>query len=102
MLCLKENVRKRIARPGKITTYADFILGKLGAAPVIDYTMVLRTMAFDLQQRRQWSHQILERLDIAPDLLSEAQPQEASWVKVSAAAAELTDCAARCARDRRS
>ncbi len=89
MLWLKEKRPEAYRKTWKITTYADFILGKLGAAPVIDYTMASRTMAFDLQQR-QWSHQILERLDIAPDLLSEAQPSGSVVGKVSAAAAELT------------
>ena len=89
MLWLKEKRPEAYNKAWKITTYADFILGKLGAASVIDYTMASRTMAFDLQQR-QWSAQILEQLDIAPDLLSEAQPSGSVVGKVSAAAAETT------------
>lgn len=89
MLWLKEKRPEAYNKAWKITTYADFVLGKLGAAPVIDYTMASRTMAFDLQQR-QWSTQILERLDIVPDLLSEAQPSGSVVGKVSAAAAEAT------------
>lgn len=89
MLWLKEKRPEAYKNAWKITTYADFILGKLGAAPVIDYTMASRTMAFDLQQR-QWSAQILEGLDIAPELLSEARPSGSVVGQVSATAAAAT------------
>jgi xylulokinase len=57
----------------KIVTYADFILGRLGAEPVIDWTMASRTMAFDLR-RRQWATDLLDELGIDPVLLSRAEP----------------------------
>jgi xylulokinase len=86
MLWLKEQRPDSYERAWKITTYADFMLGKLGAAPVIDYTMASRTMAFDLAQR-QWSAQILEQLDLDPALLSEARPSGAIVGEVSPQAA---------------
>lgn len=53
----------------KFMTYADFILTKLGADPVIDYTMASRTMAFNLESKK-WSNDILKRLGIEEDKLS--------------------------------
>lgn len=89
MRWLKENRPAAYRRAWKITTYADFILGKLGAAPVIDYTMASRTMAFDLE-KRAWSAQILAGLAIDPALLSEAQPSGTIVGRVSAKAAAET------------
>jgi xylulokinase len=53
----------------KIVTYGDFILGRLGAEAVIDWTMASRTMAFDLR-RREWASEILSVMGIDPALLS--------------------------------
>lgn len=53
----------------KFMTYADFILAKLGAEPVIDYTMASRTMTFDLENK-EWSKSILKKLEIEEDKLS--------------------------------
>jgi len=57
----------------KILTYGDFILGKLGAEAVIDWTMASRTMAFDLH-RREWAADLLQALGIDRDLLSRPEP----------------------------
>lgn len=57
----------------KFTTYADFILALLGAELVIDYTMASRTMAFALDQL-WWSKEILESLDVNPQVLSRPVP----------------------------
>jgi xylulokinase len=57
----------------KFVTYADFILGKLGAEPVIDFTMASRTMAFDLAAR-QWSADILTAVGLDTTRLSRAMP----------------------------
>jgi xylulokinase len=51
--------------------------------------MASRTMAFDLQQCT-WSPQILECLDIDPDLFSEAKPSGSAVGTVSKKAAEAT------------
>ncbi|MBN2508396.1 MAG: hypothetical protein JXQ71_17090 [Verrucomicrobia bacterium] len=57
----------------KFVTYADFILGKLGAEAVIDHTMASRTMAFDLHTRT-WSPDILAALGLDPGRLSQPVP----------------------------
>lgn len=73
MLWFKENTPDIYNRTYKFMTYADFILARLGADPVIDYTMASRTMAFDLLSKK-WSEEILETTGIHYDLLSRAVP----------------------------
>jgi sugar (pentulose or hexulose) kinase len=73
VLYLRETQPRVFDRAWKIVTYADFILGKLGAEPVIDHTMASRTMAFDLTERC-WSATILNRLELSPSLFSRAVP----------------------------
>ncbi len=73
ILWLKDNKVDLYNKTYKFMTYADFILSKLGADPVIDYTMASRTMAFDLVQK-SWSKEILNRMDIDSSLLSRAVP----------------------------
>lgn len=73
ILWIKEEEPEIYEAAWKFMTYADYILAKLGADPVIDYTMASRTMAFDLASR-SWSDQILSKLGISKDLLSSAVP----------------------------
>lgn len=60
-------------RAWKIVTYADFILGKLGADAVIDHTMASRTMAFDLATKT-WAADIHAALNLDPAIWSNAVP----------------------------
>ncbi len=55
----------------RITTYADFIMGKLGAPGVTDLTMASRTMAWNLESN-EWSEEILGALDVNPSYFSSA------------------------------
>ncbi len=73
ILWFKENAPEVYGKTFKFMTYADFILARLGAEPVIDYTMASRTMAFNLVEK-QWDTGILSRLGIDRDLLSKAVP----------------------------
>jgi len=68
-LWLKRQRPEAWRRTRRILTYADFILARLGAQPVIDWTMASRTMAFDLR-RRTWSEEVLGALDIDAGMLS--------------------------------
>lgn len=70
ILWLKENKPDIFHKTYKFMTYADFILSRLGAGPVIDYTMASRTMAFDLLELK-WSDKILNRVGVDQNLLSE-------------------------------
>jgi xylulokinase len=73
ILLLRDLAPEVFARTWKFVTYADFILGKLGAEAVIDHTMASRTMAFDLGSR-QWSEPILGKLGLDAARLSKPVP----------------------------
>ena len=73
VLFLREHAPDVFRRTWKIVTYADFILGKLGAEAVIDHTMASRTMAFDLAAKA-WDPGIHEGLDLNPGLWSKPVP----------------------------
>jgi xylulokinase len=70
IMWLKQSRSKAYAKAWKIVTYADYILGRLGAdRPVIDFTMASRTMAFDLK-KKVWSQRILDKVGVDAELLS--------------------------------
>ncbi|MGE5557612.1 MAG: FGGY-family carbohydrate kinase [Bacillota bacterium] len=71
ILWFAENTPEDYSRTYKFMTYADFILAKLGAEPVVDYTMASRTMAFDTI-RKKWSGEILGAVGVDPEKLSRA------------------------------
>lgn len=73
ILWFKDNLPEVFDKTFKFMTYADFILARLGAEPVIDYTMASRTMAFDLVNRK-WSDEILNAVDVNKNLLSKPAP----------------------------
>ena len=87
MLWLKENRPEVFARAWKIVTYADFILGKLGASPVIDLTMASRTMALELSGG-VWSTENLQAFELSPELLSRPVP---SGIVAGVIAPEIAD-----------
>ncbi|HET6413206.1 MAG TPA: FGGY-family carbohydrate kinase [Anaeromyxobacter sp.] len=70
VLWLRQERPEAWARTRRITTYADFILGRLGAPGVIDRTMASRTMAWDLA-RGAWATDLLQELGIGRSLLSD-------------------------------
>lgn len=69
VLYLRERLPAVFAQAWKMVTYADFILGKLGADAVIDHTMASRTMAFD-PGAKAWEPGIHAGLDLDPGLWS--------------------------------
>lgn len=73
ILWFKEKTPDIYKKTYKFMTYADFILAKLGAEPVIDYTMASRTMAFNIIEKK-WDIGILNKLGIDINLLSKAVP----------------------------
>ena len=73
IIWFKENRPDIYERTFKFMTYGDFILSKLGAEPVMDYTMASRTMAFDIKTKT-WSKDILKVIGLEEDLLSRPVP----------------------------
>ncbi len=83
ILWVKEERPEIFGKTWKFMTYADFLLGKLGAEPVIDQTMASRTMAFDLL-RKDWSRPILDQLAIPAAKLSRPVPSGTAVGKMNA------------------
>lgn len=73
ILWLKKNISDIYNKAWRITTYEDYILGKLGTEPAIDYTMASRTMAFDLK-KRNWSDEILNKFNVRHNLFNQIKP----------------------------
>ncbi len=73
VLLLRELAPTVFQRAWKVVTYADFILGRLGADAVIDHTMASRTMAFDLATNT-WPADLHAALDLDPALWSRPVP----------------------------
>jgi xylulokinase len=94
-LWLKRHRGEAWRRTRRILTYADFMLGRLGAEPAIDWTMASRTMAFDLA-RRDWSSEVLGALDLDPGLLSRPLPSATAVGTLSAEAADAAGLAPGC------
>ena len=69
ILWIKKNLPDIYKKTYKFMTYADYILTKLGAEPVIDFTMASRTMLFDIHQMK-WSKKILSALELDENKLS--------------------------------
>ncbi len=66
---------------------ADFIIGRLGLPPTMDYTLAARTMAFDVT-RLAWSHEILELAQVDVAKLSRVLPSGTIVGEVARSVAE--------------
>jgi xylulokinase len=86
-LWLKRHRPDAWRKTARIATYADYVIAKLGAEPVIDWTMASRTMAFDLAHK-SWSPEVLGALDIDPGLFGRAAPSASVVGTLSRDAAE--------------
>lgn len=86
MLWIKEERPDVLDSCWKLMTYADYLLAKFGADPVIDWTMASRTMAFNLLERN-WSSEILDTLGIPTDKLSRPVPSGTAVGMMSASVA---------------
>jgi xylulokinase len=73
VLWLREERPEAWARTARVATYADFVLGRLGAPGWIDETMASRTMAWDLE-KRCWAEDLLAELGFSTSLFSCAIP----------------------------
>lgn len=88
-LWLKENAPDVYEKAFKIVTYADYILGKLGAEPSIDMTMASRTGVFDIREKR-WAFDLIAKAGLDAGKFSKILPSAAPVGTISAAvAAEL-------------
>jgi xylulokinase len=86
---LKDTSPSIYEKANKIVTYADFILGKLGAEPAIDFSMASRTGVFDLK-KREWSGDIIAAFGLDADKYSPPCPSGKVVGKIAPGVAEKT------------
>jgi xylulokinase len=72
-LWLREERPEAWSRTAHVVTYADFVLGRLGAPGFVDETMASRTMAWDVA-RGAWDLDLLAALGLDGGLFSRAVP----------------------------
>jgi len=87
IMWLKKNIPNIYNKAWRIATYEDYIFGKFGVEPIIDYTMASRTMAFDLK-KRTWSPKILDKFDIRHNLFNQAKPSGTKIGKIKKSIAD--------------
>jgi len=69
----RENAPELYAATWKFLCYGDLTSHRLGAEPVMDYSMACRTMAFDLN-RKEWSRKILDLAEVDESCLPGVAP----------------------------
>ena len=89
ILLLRDMAPEVYRKSARMCTYADFILGKMGAPGITDLTMASRTMAWDLQQEA-WSDEILNAVDVDPNLFSRPVVSGTEVGRLSPEAADMT------------
>jgi xylulokinase len=70
----------------KFLCWEDFIFLRLGIDPVTDFSIAARTLAFDIN-RKKWSDEILDKINICKDLFPIAVPSGTEVGKVRASIA---------------
>lgn len=73
IMWLKNNRPDVFSRAAMFLSPQDYILGRLGVKPLIDYSLASRTMALDINRHR-WSDEILKEAGIDKDMMPECVP----------------------------
>ena len=73
LMWVKENCPEVFAKTKKILLMQDFIVYRLTGVAQIDYSLVTRTMAFDIR-KLQWSDEVLDAAGIDSGLFSRPVP----------------------------
>lgn len=73
ILWLKDNRPELYNSTAKFLSVGDYMLARLGAEPLTDYSLASRTMAFDVT-RREWSDALLSSAGVGRDRLPQACP----------------------------
>ena len=72
----RDNEPEVFARARKFLCYEDFTVFRLGAEPVIDYSLAARTMAFNVRAE-SWSQEVLSAAGVEPERLAVIAPSGA-------------------------
>jgi xylulokinase len=89
LLWLKENEPEAFARTVSWLNVADYIAFRLSGGAATDYSLASRTLALDLHRLR-WAEELLQEVDISPDLFAPLRPSGSSLGPVTPEAAEAT------------
>lgn len=89
ILWIRNNMPEVFSKTWKFMCFGDFISYRLGAQPVIDYSMASRTMAFDIIKKK-WSEEILSECGIPLSKMPDVVPSAKVIGNVCDAAAALT------------
>jgi len=73
ILWLRENEPEIFAKTWKFLCYEDFVFFKIGAPPIIDYSLAAKTMGFDIH-RKCWSKELLKISGLDENALPQAKP----------------------------
>lgn len=76
LIWFKNNKPEIFKRTHKFLCWEGFILSKFGAGPVTDYSVASGTLAFDIKNKN-WSDEILGRVDLNKGLLPDVFPSGA-------------------------
>jgi xylulokinase len=82
LLWFRKNTPEIFEKIHKFLSWEDFILFKLGAEPVTDYSVAANTLAFDIKEKK-WSKEILSSMDIDREIFPEAYPSGTEVGKIS-------------------
>jgi xylulokinase len=89
LLWLKENEPEAFGRTVSWLNVADYIAFRLSGALATDYSLASRTLALDLHRLR-WAEELLQEVDISPNLFAPLRPGGSSLGPVTSEAAETT------------
>ena len=89
ILWIKNKVPDIYKKTWKFLCFGDFISMRLGAAPVIDFSMASRTLAFDIR-KKTWSEPILNRCGIPLEKMPETAVPGTAIGTITAQTASLT------------
>jgi xylulokinase len=87
IMWLKNNMPDVFANAKMFLSPADYILGRLGAEPLTDYSIACRSMAFDINQFN-WSADILKESGIQKNMLPRCVPSGTSAGAINSHIAE--------------
>lgn len=73
ILWIRKNEPEIYAKVERWATYEDFIVQKMGFAPVASFSEVSRTMLFDIR-KKDWADEILRSIPLDRSMLPDAKP----------------------------
>lgn len=73
IMWLKNNRPDVFSKADMFLSPQDYILGRLGLKPLIDYSLASRTMAFDIN-KHSWSDEILKEAGLSENMMPECVP----------------------------